>query len=72
MPMGNGTGPRGLGPGTGRGLGRGGSRGRKGGKGLGSGGNCVCPSCGATVPHQRGASCYQITCPKCGAMMVRQ
>jgi len=31
MPRGDGTGPRGQGPGTGRGMGRGGGRGREGG-----------------------------------------
>lgn len=63
MPRGDGTGPPGGG---------GGGRGRMGGQGLGVGGNCVCPSCGETVAHQRGAPCYQINCPKCGTKMVRQ
>ena len=62
MPRGDGTGP----------PGGGGGRGRMGGQGLGVGGNCVCPSCGATVSHQRGAPCFQINCPKCGTKMVRQ
>jgi len=62
MPRGDGTGPP-------RG---GGGRGRMGGQGLGVGGNCVCPNCGATVAHKRGAPCYQINCPKCGTKMVRQ
>jgi len=73
MPRGDGTGPYGQGPGTGRGLGRGGGRGRMGGTqaGAGPGGQCVCPSCGATVAHQVGIPCYQMSCPKCGAKMVR-
>lgn len=71
MPRGDGTGPRGQGPGTGRGLGRGKGRGRMGGKGLGPGGSCVCPSCGAEIPHQQGVPCYQMTCPKCSARMTR-
>ncbi len=71
MPRGDGTGPRGMGPGTGRGQRRGQGRGRMGGKGLGPGGNCVCPVCGATLPHRIGVPCYEMTCPKCGARMTR-
>jgi hypothetical protein len=71
MPRGDGTGPQGMGPGTGRGQGRGGGRGRMGGKSMGPGGTCICPSCGATVPHKRGVPCYQQTCPQCGARMTR-
>lgn len=65
MPRGDG---RGFGGG---GLGRGGGHSRMGGMGLGSGGDCVCPSCGTTVAHQRGIPCYQMTCPKCGTKMTR-
>ncbi len=72
MPRGDGTGPFGQGPGTGRGKGRGGRRGMGGGTGLGPGGTCVCPSCGATIPHQAGAPCYELACPKCGAKMARK
>jgi len=36
---------------------QGGGRGRMGGKGLGPSGDCICPSCGARVPHQRGNPC---------------
>ena len=71
MPRGDGTGlPGGGGPGAGRG----GGRGRMGGTraGAGPGGECVCPACGATAPHQAGLPCYQIECPKCGAAMVRK
>jgi len=73
MPRGDGTGPSGRGPGTGRRLGRGGGRGRMGGTRAGAGptGNCVCPSCGASVPHQVGTPCYNMSCPQCGAKMVR-
>ena len=74
MPRGDGTGPAGQGPGTGRGGGRGGGRGRMGGNqpGTGPGGNCVCPSCGAVLPHQVGLPCYSVACPKCGTNMVKQ
>ncbi|MHC1611231.1 MAG: hypothetical protein ACXQTW_06520 [Candidatus Methanospirareceae archaeon] len=46
-------------------------RGRMGGSGLGPGGECRCPNCGYTMPHQTGVPCYQQTCPKCGSKMVR-
>lgn len=72
MPRGDGTGPAGQGPGTGRG--QGGGRGRMGGSRLGSepSGNCLCPSCGAIVAHQKGVPCNQSVCPKCGANMIKQ
>jgi len=83
MPFGNampagrqGTGPVGGGPGTGRGLGRGGGRGRMQGNrpGAGPSGYCICPNpnCGARIPHQAGKPCYEQTCPKCGAKLVRE
>jgi ferredoxin len=80
MPRGDGTGPRGQGPGTGRGggrgrgggTGRGGGMGRGGGFAAGPGGYCVCPSCGERTPHQLGSPCYQLKCPKCGAVMTRE
>ena len=52
----------------------GGSGGRMNGKrpGAGPGGNCECPSCGTTVPHQAGVPCNTINCPKCGAQLTRQ
>jgi len=71
MPGGNGTGPAGSGPKTGEVKGRG-RRGQGGASSAGSGGNCVCPSCGAIVTHQAGIPCYQVSCPKCGTRMVRQ
>jgi hypothetical protein len=64
MPRGDGTGPP-----TGqeqRGGRMGGSR-----SGSGPGGNCVCPACGAKVPHKQGTPCYSMKCPKCGASMTR-
>jgi len=38
----------------------------------GPGGNCVCPSCGKRVPHERGVPCYQRECPNCGTRLVRE
>jgi len=75
MPRGDGTGPGGQGGGTGRGMGRGQGhgRGRMGGPfAAGPGGNCVCSSCGHTVPHIAGQPCNQRDCPKCGTRMTRQ
>ena len=79
MPRGDGTGPMGQGPGSGTGGGRGqrggfgGGEGRQGrGGGQGSGGNCVCPVCGATSPHTVGKPCSDENCPKCGAAMRRE
>jgi hypothetical protein len=74
MPGGNGTGPQGLGPGTGKRRGRGVESGRMSGNrpGAGPDGNCVCPKCWATIPHMRGKPCYEYNCPKCGASMMRE
>jgi len=72
MPRGDGTGPRGQGPGTGRGMGSGGGRGQGGGFGAGPGGYCVCPNCGEQVAHQPGIPCYEQKCPKCGTAMTRK
>jgi len=38
----------------------------------GPAGECVCPKCKATVPHQAGQPCYQMSCPKCGTRMIRK
>lgn len=68
MPRGDGTGPpwRG-GSGAGRGSGRmGGNR-----PGAGPSGTCVCPNCGAKVPHQVSMPCYNLSCPECGTKMTR-
>ena len=74
MPRGDGTSPYGQGPGTGGGLGRGVGRGRISGNRPGAGptGNCMCPNCGVKIPHQAGVPCYDLSCPKCGANMVRK
>ena len=73
MPRGDGTGPRGQGSGTGRGKrgSQGGGRGRGGGFGAGPGGDCICPNCGESVPHQLGTPCFEQKCPKCGTAMTR-
>ncbi len=73
MPRRDGTGPP-WGGDAKRGIGRGGGgSGRMGGihPGAGPGGNCVCPSCGAKVPHQAGTPCYNLSCPQCGTKMAR-
>ena len=61
-----------------RGRRGGGRRGQRGGRGqmggskaAGPGGQCICPNCNTTVPHQVGVPCYNKTCPKCGAKMTR-
>ena len=74
MPGGNGTGPFGQGPRGGRGMGRGRGRGRMGGNrpGAGPAGFCICPSCGAKLPHQVRTPCGSLDCPKCGNRMVRE
>jgi len=75
MPGKDGTGPRGSGPRTGRGGGGfGGGLGRGGGNraGIGPGGNCICPGCGAKVSHQAGMPCSGINCTKCGTRMIRE
>jgi len=38
----------------------------------GPGGECVCPSCGATTPHETGSPCSDMTCSQCGAQFVRE
>jgi hypothetical protein len=65
--------PWGSGSGTGK-ESIGGRRGRMGKAKLGPGflGECVCPLCGTTTPHQLGISCFHQRCPKCGAPMVNK
>jgi predicted Fe-Mo cluster-binding NifX family protein len=31
--------------------------------------SCLCPTCGHSLPHQRGVPCSQVLCPKCGTAM---
>ncbi len=65
MPGFNGTG-------RGQGRGRGQGQGRNGGPfAAGPGGQCVCPRCGAAIPHTAGQPCNQTKCPKCGTQMIR-
>lgn len=82
MPFGDGTGPAGAGKRGGRGSGGGRSQGGRGQGGKGRGGmgaanqagpigECVCPACGARVPHQQGVPCTSMQCPSCGAKMTR-
>ena len=70
---GRGQGARGKGAGSGMGSGSGG-RGRKGGNqpGAGPGGNCLCPNCGAKIPHKQGQPCFNVICPQCGSQMLRE
>lgn len=69
---GRGGGPAGQGRGPGGGQGaRGGPGGMGSGRGAGTPNFCICPSCGAKSPHERGIPCIQVACPQCGKPMVR-
>jgi predicted Fe-Mo cluster-binding NifX family protein len=61
----------GIGGADGRGMGLGMGLGRRqecgGGSRIDPIGDCVCPACGARVPHQPGDPCFGQRCPKCGA-----
>jgi len=71
--QGRGGGGRGRGSGSGKGRGSGQGLGRMGGPDAGgTGGNCRCPKCGHTEPHQAGVPCFERSCPECGSMMVRE
>jgi len=39
---------------------------------LGRRGTCVCPKCGARVPHEPGLPCQEDRCPECGTKMLRE
>jgi len=41
-------------------------------EGHGPDGNCVCPKCGYSVPHQRGVPCSSLQCPKCKVNLERK
>ena len=60
----------GRGPGGG-GQGPGGPGGPGAGQRAGRVNSCICPSCGAEAPHERGIPCFQVNCPQCGKPMVR-
>jgi hypothetical protein len=34
-------------------------------------GECICPSCGISIPHPRGVPCRLVPCPKCNTSMGR-
>ena len=63
---------RGMGGGQGRGMGGGQGGGGQGPGGPGPSGNCVCPKCGKSFPHQRGVPCSQMKCPDCDTALTRE
>jgi len=63
--------PRGQGRGLRRGMEAGSGKGRMGGTASGPVGECVCPKCGARLPHKRGIPCAERKCPKCNSLMAR-
>lgn len=40
--------------------------------GLGPGGACICPRCGARIPHRQGVRCTDARCPSCGIGLLRE
>ncbi len=40
--------------------------------GRGPGGNCFCPECGKTLPHESGVPCSTLLCPECNSEMLRE
>jgi rubrerythrin len=72
MPRGDGTGPHGQGLGKGKGQGGGGGYGRSNRSGKGPKGFYVCSVCGFQLARKTGVRCFQMKCPKCGAMMSRE
>lgn len=40
--------------------------------GLGPDGECVCPKCGYTIPHQNGIPCSSLKCPNCNISLERK
>jgi len=40
--------------------------------GGGPGGECVCPKCGHTIPHQRGVPCSALKCKQCDINLERK
>mgnify|MGYP006284249831 CR=1 FL=1 len=63
---------QGMGLGSGRGMGRGSGQGRNKGGSYGTGGFCICASCGTKVPHKQGEKCTTLKCPQCGRTMIRE
>jgi len=41
-------------------------------EGKGPDGECVCPQCGYTIPHQKGVPCSTLQCPKCKVHLERK
>lgn len=64
MPRGDGTGPP-------RSADQRGGRMKGSRPGAGPGGDCVCPRCGRKVPHLQAEPCFNLSCPQCGAKLVR-